>query len=233
MRFVLGLLIIAVSFTTHASASELRAMQTYLNETDFVKQIPARFPKGEAKEATQVEIPAAYQEIFDKVQEAAFGSKKLIQLRARADGNASADLESRSVLINVPFMNHFLYNSNLWEPRTGVAFILAHELSHFIQELSVSEKTGKDVVGLPSLMKLNLDRPGVVLQDFAPYFSIHAEVDIYALMILRKAGYRKPVEAIQSLHMLRSRHMVSGTDINNRIRLGQPVADFLWSAPLK
>ena len=172
---------------------------------------------------------------LEKLQEAVFG-QALVDLRY-CDfkySDLSPEYSHRVICINRQPLDQLLCGSGYGrDSRQVIVFILAHELSHFVHQLSTLQdrKRGRSLNGAPSeylydfkeFLAENLKASEEDLKDdnrmldligkISPLFQehqslMHAEVDTYAYLVFERAGLPVPFD-----HLRRTFDEMSKQDI--------------------
>jgi len=162
------------------------------------------------------QFPAWIEAQFHAFQEQTFKARPL-KFFATADyDNASFAAAPRAVFFGDRFLEELLNVRGQQDSKALPRFIAAHELSHFIQDLSVGlNPDGLTVNGLIYDEERNLDVMNALdrlaqerttgkitaaeyFRRVGPYLDqlncLHAEVDAYGVLLVKRAGFAYPKE---------------------------------------
>lgn len=165
------------------------AMVSFMSSLRGLKSLPAREADSSLIEAGTDAISKETSEVFESVQSTVF-LKPLIQLKPCFDCWALADYASKTIYVQPSFvqslLNHYGEKDGLWL----IEFIFAHEISHFIHELSIGRgsKTTLSIHGNQSLFV----RDSTYEDSAEAGRRSHAEVDAYAFIIMKKLNKVSP-----------------------------------------
>lgn len=159
---------------------------------------------------------------FSQLQNEAFG-KQLLKLGTDDILNFDGDPLNKAIIFDPLLAESILKDPNYKDPNSLLVFIMAHELSHFIQDFIAlktdSVRTVNNILlasntyrSLPKklaldfyseLKKIGVDdltseKSGLILGR--EYCREHAETDAYAYILLQKLNYKLPeVEDLQRI----------------------------------
>lgn len=189
---LIGLITVSAPSSTYADNLnfDYQPMRTFLEDLRHKGQLPDRNTGMSLITQDDESNSLETQELFATLQKSIFGSSDLIKLKSCKTCEALADYDSRIVYVQPSFIQKLQkeYGSSAIILNK---FILSHELSHFVQEASIGH--GKDanasLNGLPSLFQGEI----ALESENLPSHLAHAEVDIYALLILRNFENLRPL----------------------------------------
>ena len=167
------------------------------NEKSVYKPISKDYPAWNHEP-----IPVDLSQLFDQLQGAAFGSRRPLSLKSCASCDAFTDFGSGTIFIQLSFVSKLTMHPSFRNPHEVVAFILAHEIGHVLQGLSIQASSKLDLNGYPSLVTTSFgsDAPEELLHTV---FEAHSEVDGYGLLVLKRAGFGRFDDAMAALEMMR------------------------------
>lgn len=141
----------------------------------------------------QYEAPATIRDLFFGLQKEIFG-KVLISLKFCSDCYFEADIIGKNLYLDPSVLEQILNSKEYNNPLELVKFIFAHELSHFVQELSAHPPYSKvdnwTDSGFPSyFFPFKSAEEADAINSDKNFVQSHVEVDIYALLILKKLNF--------------------------------------------
>lgn len=130
--------------------------------------------------------------LFKNIQKNIFGKDNLIDLKFCKDCGFHADYFSKTIFITPSEVQLILVGSYLANPVDVLTYVLTHELSHFVHEISAhapySNKEFTTINGLPSAYISDINMLMNLRVEDA--MRSHAEVDVYASLILKSQGFK-------------------------------------------
>lgn len=173
-------------------------------------------------------FPKWIEEQFHDFQAQTFKAGPLKFFAAANYDNANFDAKHRAVFFGDRFLEELQAVTGQRDEKALPRFIAAHELSHFIQDLSVAlSPDGRTVNGLIYDEEKNFDvmdaldrlaqqratgkiTPAEYFRRAGPFLDqincLHAEVDTYGLLLVKRAGFAYPKELDAWLEQSLARH---------------------------
>lgn len=197
----------------YVSRYDLSQIQRFLEHLKAQDRFPLiSWPIDEEPPMDKSPIPETVETMFRAIQESTFGRLDVFRLRTgKIGGPALCLVEKKEVVIDVDEIRPFVQKGD--EGRADIAFILAHEIAHYLHEVQIHfSPSHKSFAGLPSRQIWSAPRPVPphdptiepiaflqnLFSDLSSLFTTHAEIDAYAMVIMRNLGF-KDVEIIEAL----------------------------------
>lgn len=146
-------------------------------------------------------VDAEVLNIFLQIERFVFGRNGVLQIK-NCEGYAfsiGTDYNLKTIFVDPSFLEGRRKKYGT-EFRTLIYFVLAHEISHFVAEASI--ENGRTINGYSSVYAPPdiEDRDGQLIPTAAMDSALgHAEVDVYALLILRKMRVQAPAVMLEEL----------------------------------
>jgi hypothetical protein len=201
--FAMTILSSCLAYGYSPASIDLRGLDEGLNQIKRIKSLPSLL---EVPSMTVIEImdpvPIELVDLFNKIQIEAFGSTDLLTLSYCKGCGATSQINGMVVFIDPLYVNHF--KNTYPDSKSVLAFVFAHEISHFIHEYFIQISKNKkspsgfssihyhaDEKVIESLEKLKTEKEKeAFLKRFHERDSrAHAEMDIIALKILKRMGW--------------------------------------------
>jgi hypothetical protein len=230
-------------FFSIAQASDFKLkyqeMGHLLDSIQNSAQLPERALEPDRYPHTQEEIPAVAILIFRQLEKVVFGRQGVIELKACKDCAFMAKYASKAVFVQPSEVKKIFNEFPASDAKIVLAGILAHELSHFVQEASIGMGAfpGLSINGFKSLYMGSVTEPNTDIKEIVQQgVRAHAEVDAYGFLILRRAGFAKPTPMLEFLELTlleqeklsTSDNWVGLTDLKFRIAQDKIVLDQLY-----
>lgn len=125
---------------------------------------------------------------FQAIQQALF-NHPVLELQSCRGCEITSDSSQKIVFADPDFINETMSNKSYHSPRSLLSFIMAHEISHYLYDLTIHEvhPQGQSLFGYPPL-EFNSARPLDESQVYELAMA-HAEIDYYAIVLLKEMGY--------------------------------------------
>ncbi len=187
-------------FSIYVSSADLNLTHTYnidameeiLLRVRGISQIPS-FPNVSSEEVveSQENIPQDIHDMFNEIQTLIFGSSDLIELKAYTDTNFFADFKNKTIYISLRDIQKIRNNKTISNPNKVIRYILTHELSHFVHEMTAHPPySTQDFLTINGLVSPYAPEEQLMLLAPEESFKSHAEVDIYAALVLKNANFK-------------------------------------------
>jgi hypothetical protein len=220
---------------------KLTEMSQFLEKLKLSPILPERsYNEFEAPRSSKRPLSADVKEIFDKVEQAVFGRQGLITLKACADCKFEAYYMEKALYVQHSIVDDLRKKYGAEFPQL-MLFILAHEIAHFISESSL-DKNGRSINGFETLQKntpLDPDASAEVIKRImSPIALAHAEVDVFALLVLKSMGAEMPTVALRMLEGFvseasaiedKSERAFSVVEMDTRFRVMQEYLKVVWA----
>lgn len=181
---------------------KLIEMRQFLEKLKLNPVLPTRnYSEDEVPKASNQPVSLDVKEIFQKVEEAIFGRQGIINIKTCGDCEFEAFHREKAIYVQPSSIEEIRkkYGAKF---HLLLQFILAHEIAHFVSESSI-DRNGRSINGYQTLTKDIPFDPNanveVIKRTMSPIAFAHAEVDIFALLILRSMGTEMPTVASQML----------------------------------
>lgn len=207
--YLLTLLFISM-YSAYASSADLNLTHTYnlhameeiLLSMKSLRQIPS-FPNASTEEVveSQEEIPQDIREMFNEMQTFIFGNSGLIELKTYTDSNFFADFKNKTIYISLSDIQKIRNNKKLSNSNDVIRYILTHELSHFVHEISAHPPySSKDFLTTSGLVSPYAPEEQLMQLSPEESFKSHAEVEIYAALVLKNTNFEGWNSVIQFIN---------------------------------
>jgi hypothetical protein len=220
-RIHFALLLVSIIFPTLASASSPSSPSqvTNLNKAFTELRATRTLPNLVSKPNTSIvpnreAISEEVEALFTKIQNFVFGTGTLLTLRACDGCQAVADAQTMSVYIDPVFLAQLKSRFGVGSANI-IAFVLAHEISHFTYEyitlfspsklspngnIPLLTKSFTDFVDLQKFMSLLPEQQQAeTLMYLGRASRAHSEVDLLGLLSLKAMGYKTTEAALSYL----------------------------------
>lgn len=243
LRFQCLLMALTLILTMHAHAGngvlKYDEMNRFLDTLRASQALPARQLKIPAVPSNHEQVPAVAQQIFDHLQQIAFGKTNVVHLATCTDCAFQTEYAVLTVFIQP---NEVAKIYQMYAAADAVSVLtatLAHELSHIIQEASIGIR-GEPSKSLNGFKSLYVDDPAGYQQDpkamVDAAIHAHAEVDAYAFLIMARGGMQKPKAMLSYLQSLIPKlsddkygdAWVVTADLKLRVEQDQVVMNQIW-----
>lgn len=199
---IFGLLTITSAFANPSKISGLglnsslykySAMDIFLKSLKNLEALPSRDTEASHIEAGSEFLPPETLNVFHRIQNSVF-KKSLIDLKQCADCFALADYAAKSVYVQPSYVNSLILSYGKSEAQLLVEFMVAHELSHFVHELSIGQgsEPNLSINGNKSLFVHDNENNSADAGRKS-----HAEIDAYAFMIMRNLNTSSPLKVVR------------------------------------
>lgn len=196
-------------------ASQVANLEEALRALRSISQLPAlkAHPNTSVTVSNDVILDEA-KETFSRVQKFVYGKDNLITLRACNGCQAIADANTMSVYLDPKFLNTLKSRFGT-DSKNIIAFIVAHEISHFTYEyiaVSAANKLSpngniplltKSFIDFVDLNKFTTMTPEEQQAETVKYLAMagraHAEVDLLGLLTLKGMNIQISADAIKYL----------------------------------
>lgn len=208
MKHILLFLFLGASSVACAESSavdwklDFPAMQSFLQELKSTHKLPSRFVEPLAFESSDEQLSEQFVADVGDIEQRVFGKRDLIALKTCADCSLLSDYVGQTIYVQPSFIADLLKNYGVDEGRVVSQFMVAHEISHFVQEASIGHvQAGKSINGFVSLYdQVDLLATGISIADLLAADRLsHAEVDAYGLLILRDFMSSAPLTSLKFL----------------------------------
>jgi len=195
MRFILACLLLCLTWSASRGTEILPSVVAYdynikemalvLEKMKSYETLP-EFANQDSDEivAIQENLDSEIFDLFYQTQEEIFG-KTLIALKFCADCGIIADFPGKNIYVQPSEIQRILDSKIYADPKNVIKFIFAHEISHFVHEISCHPPfSKKDFVSMNGLSS-------AYVQELSPLAMLqsHSEVDIYAALAMKKNNF--------------------------------------------
>jgi len=154
------------------------------------------------------------EQIFERIVENVFDSPSTVRLRTCAICGIKTSIENRVVYLEPSRIDEIYGSSDVSDPESLAAFIIAHQISMIIYD-AYAEPHGYSINGNPIFYRDTYEGTwpiGHYVRKGNPL--AHMEIDTYALLVMHEIGMKAPIDVITYLE----RYDVSLPQALNKVR---------------
>jgi hypothetical protein len=178
---------------------KLEEMNRVLDEVRESKQLPDLTFMASPAEPSNQPAPSILLRRFEEVQKNVF-KYHFLQLRYCVSCGVVMDYSQKTLFFGPTFFEHFqkAYSDHLEE---YLDFKIAREFAVYIYGLSVDQGTRRSINGNRPLPEVEFDfdpKNPDRIKNAAERALVSAEMDVYALLIMKRMGHQKPNDLLKS-----------------------------------
>lgn len=193
-NLIVTVLLLSTSLTAHANQRrefDLNAMANFLERTKGIETLPQRNTQAIEEASGDVPLPKEISDFFELALKQIFQNPLGIVLKTCGSEQCIglAEYGIKTIYLNPKYFKNLEVKYGN-EASLLTKFIVLHEISHFIHELSV--EGGRTINGHTSHYETDPDLK-TNSKMWREVFLSHNEVDAYALLLLKKLNFKKPL----------------------------------------
>jgi hypothetical protein len=208
-------------------------MDLFIKSLWNLEELPNQDTQASQIEAGSESLAQETIDIFRRIQSSLF-KRSLIDLKPCSDCFALADHAAKTIYVQPSYANSLIGRYGGYEGQRLIEFMIAHELSHFVHEISIGpgSEPHRSINGnsfLHNVHRNNSEEGGR---------KSHAEVDAYAFMLMKNSNKSSPLMIIQRWFVDTAEEVkksgnpddidVVVKDLENRSRNAELVIEKLW-----